>query len=133
MPCIEGAQLVQQIFEANRSELLHGAIVWIPMLPADNLESALQRELMFSNARVRQFWDPDRIFGRSLSPTLNLTISIAWDVYLLYPPDHLWNAELPPAPEFWMHQQDEEMSLYLDPQRLKQYLQDLLERTAFHE
>lgn len=103
------------------------------MLPADKLESTLQRESIFSDARVKQFWDPERVFGRLLSQTLNLTISIAWDVYLLYPPDHLWNAELPPTPEFWMHQQDEDMSLYLDPARFKEYLQALLERTVFHE
>ena len=133
MPCLEGAQFVQEIFEDTESDLLRGAIVWTPMLPADNLEPALQRELMFSDVRVRQFWDPDRIFGQLLSQTLNLTISIAWDVYLLYPPDHRWIAEIPPAPEFWMHQQDEEMSLYLDPHRFRQYLQTLLERTAFHE
>ena len=124
---------MQNIFEENRSDLLHGAIVWTPMLPADNLESALQRELKFSDARVRQFWDPGRICGELLSKTLNLTITIAWDVYLLYPPDHPWNAELPPAPEFWMHQQNEDMNLYLDPPRFKEHLQTLLERTAFHE
>jgi len=124
---------VQEIFEENTSELLHGVIVWTPMLTTDTLESALQRELKFSDARVRQFWDPGRICGELLSKTLNLTIAIAWDVYLLYPPDHPWNAELPPAPEFWMHQQDQEMSLYLDPHRFKQHLQTLLERTAFHE
>ncbi|HLO29262.1 MAG TPA: hypothetical protein VK249_09015 [Anaerolineales bacterium] len=103
------------------------------MLPADNFEPALQRELMFSDSRVKQFWDPGRIFGQLLSQTLDLSISIAWDVYLLYPPDHRWNAELPPAPEFWMHQQNEEMSLYLDPCRFKGHLQTLLERIAFHE
>ena len=124
---------MQEIFEDNVSEQLRGAIVWTPMLSTDVLESAIQRELMFSDARVKQFWDPDRIFGELLSQTLNLTISIAWDVYLLYPPDHPWNAELPPAPEFWMHQQNEEMSLYLDPARFKECLQTLLERTAFHD
>src|SRR6266498_1097282 len=69
----------------------------------------------------------DRIFGSLMSQTLNLTISIAWDVYLLYAPDHSWDAELPPPPEFWMHQQDEDRSLYLDPLRFKQHLQTLLE------
>lgn len=115
---------MQEIFEENKSELLHGGIVWTPMLTIDTLESALQRELKFFDAHVKQFWDPGRIFGQLLSHTLNLTISIAWDVYLLYPPDHPWNAELPPAPEFWMHQQNEEMSLYLDPRRFKQHLQE---------
>jgi hypothetical protein len=122
---------VQEIFADNDSELLRGAIVWTPMLCTDILESAIQRELMFSDARLKQLWDPDRIFGSLMSQTLNLTISIAWDVYLLYLPDHPWDAELPPAPEFWMHQQDEEMSLYLDPTRFKQHLQTLLERTNF--
>lgn len=101
------------------------------MLPTDILESAIQRELMFSDARVKQFWDPDRIFGSLMSQTLKLRISIAWDVYLLYLPDHPWDAELPPAPVFWMHQQDEDTSLYLDPTRFKRHLQTLLERTNF--
>jgi hypothetical protein len=95
---------VQEIFADNDSDLLRGAILWTPMLPTDILESAVQRELMFSDGRLKQFWDLDRIFGSLMSQTLNLTISIAWDVYLLYSPDHPWDAELPPAPEFWMHQ-----------------------------
>lgn len=122
---------MQEIFEENKSELLRGAIVWTPMLPTDILESAIQRESMFSDARVKQFWDPNRIFGSLMSQTLKLRISIAWDVYLLYLPDHPWDAEIPPVPVFWMHQQDEEMSLYLDPTRFKQHLQTLLERTIF--
>ena len=101
------------------------------MLPTDTLGSAIQRESMFSDARVKQFWDPDRIFGSLMSQTLKLRISIAWDVYLLYLPDHPWDAELPPVPVFWMHQQDEEMSLYLDPTRFKQHLQTLIERINF--
>jgi hypothetical protein len=124
---------VQAIFEENNSELLAGAIVWTPMLQTDTLESAVQREHMFSDARLRQLWDTERLFGSLMSRTLNLRIPIAWDVYLLYPPNHPWDEELPPAPEFWMHQQDEEPSLYLDPSRFKQYVQTVLERTAFND
>ena len=103
------------------------------MLPTDSLEAVVQREFTFSDTRVKQLWDPDRIFGSLMSQTLNLRISIAWDVYLLYLPHHPWDAELPPAPKFWMHQQDEEMSLYLDPLQFKQYVQTVLERTAFND
>jgi hypothetical protein len=124
---------VQAIFEENKSELLSGVIVWTPMLLTDSLEAVVQREFTFSDTRVKQLWDPDRIFGSLMSQTLNLRISIAWDVYLLYLPDHPWDTELPPAPKFWMHQQDEEMSLYLDPLQFKQYVQTVLERTAFHD
>ena len=133
MLCLEGAQLVQEIFEENKSELLYGAIIWTPMIDTDSLEAANLRALGFANSRVKQFWDPDRILGRLLSQTLRLRISIAWDVYLIYLPDHPWDGELPPEPEFWMHQQDEEMSLYLDPLRLKHYVETILERTTSND
>jgi hypothetical protein len=131
VPCLEGAQLVQEIFEENKSEILHGAIIWTPMIDTDSLEAANLREPGFADSRVKQFWDPDRILGRLLSQALRLRISVAWDVYLIYLPDHPWDGELPPEPEFWMHQQDEEMSLYLDPPRLKHYVQTVLGRIAF--
>jgi hypothetical protein len=124
---------VQAIFEENRSELLAGAIVWTPMLETDSLDTAIQREFIFSDDRLSQLWDPERIFGSLMSHTLHLRISIAWDVYLLYPPDHPWDAKLPPTPEFWMHQQDEEASLYLDPSRFKQHAQTILQRIAFND
>ena len=126
MPCLRGAQLVQEIFEENESEILYGAIVWTPMLATDNLDAANQREIKFSDPRVKQFWDPAQALGRLLSQTLNLKASIAWDVYLVYPPGHPWDTDLPPKPEFWMHQLDEEPILLLDPARLKQYVQTLI-------
>lgn len=70
------------------------------MLTTDNLIAASEREAKFPDSRVKHFWDPDRISGRLLARTLNLTISIAWDVYLLYLPEHDWDAELPPPPKF---------------------------------
>ena len=122
---------MQEIFEENRSKRLRGAVIWTPMLVTDNLEAASDRETRFSDVRVQQIWDQDRILGRYLSQTLNLKELIAWDVYLVYPPDHFWDAEHPPMPVFWMHQLDDEPALYLDPSRLKQYVRTLLERTAF--
>ena len=107
--------------------MLSGAIVWTPMLVTDNLDAANMRESIFSDYRVRQFWDQGRIFGSLMSQTLNLKESIAWDVYLLYSPDHPWNTELPPAPMFWMHQLNEESTLFLDPTRLKERVETLLE------
>lgn len=110
--------------------MLSGAIIWTPMLASDNLDAANQRGSIFSDYRVNQFWDDDKIFGRLMSRTLNLKESIAWDVYLLYLPDHPWISELPPAPMFWMHQLNEEPALLLDPPRFKNYVQTLLERLS---
>jgi len=99
---------VQEIFEENKSKMLHGAIVWAPMLAADNLVAAKRCETKLTDSRVKHYWNPDRTFGQLLSQTLNLKASMAWDVYLVYPPDHTWDTELPPPPEVWMHQLDEE-------------------------
>jgi hypothetical protein len=97
------------------------------MLVDDSLDAAKGNETGFPDSRVQHYWDPDRIAGRLLSQTLKLKVSIAWDVYLIYPPDHGWDAELPPAPKIWMHQLDEEPTLHLDPPRLKYHVQTLIE------
>ena len=119
---------MQEIFEENKSKVLQGAIIWMPMLATDSLDATKQREPRFSDYRVKHYWDPDRILGRLLSRTLKLKAPIAWDVYLIYPPDHPWDGELPPAPTFWMHQLDEESTLYLDPVGLKHTVQAITER-----
>lgn len=117
---------MQEIFEENKTEMLQGAIIWTAMLATDNIDAADKRKITFSDVRVKQFWDPDRVLGRLLSRTLSLKASIAWDVYLLYPPDHAWDTELPPTPEFWMHQLDKEPTLFLDPLRLKRAVQAMI-------
>jgi hypothetical protein len=122
---------VQEIFEENESKILYGAIIWTPMLVTDNLDAANQRESIFSDPRVKQYWDQDRILGRLLSQTLHLQASMAWDVYLAYPSKHTWDTTLPPTPIFWMHKLDEEPTFLLDPPRWKKYMRTLLERTAF--
>ena len=119
---------MQEIFEENKSKILYGAIVWAPMLETDNVYAAKEHEIGFSDRRVMQFWDPVRIFGQLMSQTLHLKTSIAWDVYLVYPPDHSWETELPPQPKFWMHQLDEEPTLFLDPLRIKRAVQTMIEK-----
>lgn len=100
------------------------------MLASDDLDAADQRERNFSDPRLAQLWDAERKFGQVLARTLALKTAIAWDVYLIYPPGVTWDAELPPAPAFWMHQLDEEPTHRLEPRPLKQYVQTLLERKA---
>ena len=101
------------------------------MLATDNLNAAEGREAIFSDSRVKHYWDPDRILGQMLSRTLHLNAPIAWDVYLVYMLEHLWETDLPPAPQFWMHQLDEEPSLLLDPLRLKRTVRAMVEGVKY--
>jgi hypothetical protein len=42
---------------------------------------------------------------------------------------HYWDPELPPMPDFWMHQLDEEPALLLDPVRLRHNMQAIMEES----
>jgi len=95
---------VRGTFEENKSKMLHGTMVWTPMLMTDSLIAAKRCEAELADYRVKHYWDPDRILGQLLSQTLNLKAPMAWDVYLIYSPNHPLDADLPPAPKFWMHQ-----------------------------
>ena len=117
---------MREIFEHSGSNSLRGSIVWTPMLVTDSEDAAMQRETSHSDSRIRQFWDPDRILGQLLSQTLNLRAPVAWDVYLAYRPGHAWESGVPPGPEFWMHQLDEEPTLLLHPLRLKNLVQEMI-------
>lgn len=57
----------------------------------------------FNDLPVTHGWDGERQLGRMYSEALGLR-SVAWDVYLLYGADARWNSEVPPTPDFWMHQ-----------------------------
>ncbi len=122
---------MQEIFEENKSKMHDVAIIWTPILVTDSLNTAEKREASFSDSCVRHYWDPYHVLGRLLSQTLNLKASIAWDLYLVYPPDHPWETELPPMPEFWMHQLDEEPTLFLNPVQLKRAAQTMIESVKY--
>jgi len=111
--------------------MLRGAIIWMPMLATDDLNAAERREALFPDTRVMHYWDSKKILGQMLSQTLHLNASIAWDVYLLYPPKHLWDTDLPPAPQFWMHQLDEDLRLFLDPPRFKRTVRAMIDGVKY--
>ena len=72
-------------------------------MPDDNAEEADTEAASFTDLSVTHVWDDERQLGNMFSETLGLK-AVAWDVYLLYSPDTSWNSELPPTPDFWMHQ-----------------------------
>ena len=80
-------------------------VVWLPVLPKDNVESLpAATRLLAGEPRASQYWDPSGEIGRRFARLLQLPVfKTAWDVYLLYPPQTRWDSA-PPAPAFWMHQ-----------------------------
>ena len=73
------------------------------MMPDDNPEEADREAASFTSLSVTHRWDGERKVGSIYSETLGLT-SVAWDIYLLYGRGTRWDSEVPPKPDFWMHQ-----------------------------
>lgn len=56
----------------------------------------------------RLYWNPTGDFGRQMSHVLHYWNGhrwvYAWDTWLIYPPDAVWDGAAPPEPAFLMHQ-----------------------------
>jgi hypothetical protein len=123
--------VVQETFAAWRDARIQGLIFWVPMLEGDNLSAAEQQADVWRDERVHQWWDRDKEMSRLWKQSLGLR-EPAWDVYLLYPAGIRWDTEVPPSPDFWMHQLSgpiatEDRLLSRDPSRLGRELAALLE------
>ncbi len=106
--CIEGHEVVKQMFDRFESDDLKALNVWLPMLQDDNSSAATEQAGTFQDERIlTEGWDEKRVIGKAFEKTLDLTRT-AWDVYLVYEPGVTWEDELPPKPTFWMHQLTED-------------------------
>lgn len=92
-------------------------IVWVPMYAADTLEAAKKASLIFAGEdRVAQYFDGDRHFGLKLAESLGAgDLQVAWDIYLFYDEEAIWD-DLLPTPMEWVHQL--QSSSWADPKRL---------------
>ena len=53
--------------------------------------------------RVRHYWDGHLLLGKHYQPILG-SPDAAWDVYLLFDQDAVWDTSGPPKPDYWEHQ-----------------------------
>ncbi|MFQ5473642.1 MAG: hypothetical protein ACE5FA_12265 [Dehalococcoidia bacterium] len=80
------------------------SIVWTHMLPPDSEAETLKASEMFSDGRVTQFHDPNRLAGIEVGRGLGWSgDKVAWDIYLFYEKGAQWS-ETPPSPMEWAHQ-----------------------------
>jgi hypothetical protein len=87
------------------------------MYAADTREAAKEASLIFAGEdRVVQYFDGDKHFGRRLAGSLGAgDLQVAWDIYLLYDEEAIWD-DLMPTPMEWVHQLQSHS--WADPKRL---------------
>ncbi len=77
-------------------------VAWVPMLRAEekHVRSATR---VVSDPRTTHFWDGNGALLSGFKPVLSIS-EPAWDIYMIFDRSARWDADTPPAPEFWMHQ-----------------------------
>lgn len=79
------------------------SVVWIRVLPGDSESSAKDSARIFSDHRVRQFYDPNQNAGKAIAERVGWRGKVAWDIYLFFPAGREWTNR-PPTASVWMHQ-----------------------------
>jgi hypothetical protein len=84
-------------------------LLWLPVLVQDTIEAAeVMRARLPTDPRTRHFWDHDLIVSQAYYQVLQFARRqhrhrVAWDLFLLYQAGAIWG-DVPPVPDFWMHQ-----------------------------
>lgn len=97
--------VAENVLAVVENENLRIYAVWQPVLAADDRDAARAAPSILDDSRVSHFWDIDQALGRAFGKSLELPRGgeLAWDMYLVFPPDSAWNDDLP-TPSHWSHQ-----------------------------
>ncbi len=102
--CVKGARVIhEEVLSEIDDDQLRVYVVWEPILPRDSFKEARDSARQVTDPRASQYWLPDRKLAMAFMKPLGLKRMPAWDVYLAYPQDILWEAEVP-DPVFFSHQ-----------------------------
>lgn len=102
--CLRGmADLNDEFLAEYQSDpRLHTYGVHVPVLRAEE-EHIIDSLPLMQGPRIYHYWDPIGTIGQLYSGVLE-TEAFAWDVWLVYGPEAVWEGETPPTPDYWEHQ-----------------------------
>lgn len=81
----------ERILETHADADLRVYVVWMPVLPLDERFGVAD---VLVDPRARHFWDDEQRVSAEVGRSLGVD-GLAWDMYLLYGPDAVWDAGLP--------------------------------------
>ena len=108
--CLRGLDdMNKDLLSSTNDERLQTFVVHVPrMNPPPTEKDVPQAAKLLRNDHVQHYWNASGSFGRELSDGLGLRVDgeavYAWDVWLVYGPDAVWDGEHPPKPDYFMHQ-----------------------------
>lgn len=127
--CLNGASEVsQQVAAAIDQEKAQGKtvplyVLWVPRRGGREKDVPAASRVI-ADASAHEFWDGNDLLGEQYKQVLGWRGN-AWDVYMVYGPKAQWNGDLPPAPDFFMHQTSEQ-GPFLDPSVFGRHIKQLM-------
>ncbi len=102
--CLRGmADLNDAFIAASQNDgRLETFVVYVPALGAKEKDVSPALPLL-AGPRIHHYWEDSGIIGRLYQEAMDTELYM-WDVWMAYRPDVVWEGELPPYPDFWMHQ-----------------------------
>lgn len=98
------------------------------MLPSDAKMTVGRATKTLPDPRVTHYWDGESVLTKAWAPVLGIDDE-AWDVYLLYDKDTVWE-ETPPKPIYWQEQLGISDETKLDGPKLTVEINKLLTTSA---
>ncbi|HYN22192.1 MAG TPA: hypothetical protein VE078_14625 [Thermoanaerobaculia bacterium] len=77
-------------------------VVWGPMLGGETMEEAREAASLLPDPRTAHFWTGAHVLAEALRASAGLEEELAWDTFLLFPPEVGWG-NAPPTPAYVMH------------------------------
>jgi len=112
--CLQGAQSVQQAVIKKMSDKdINVIIVWTNMLQTDDKENAYRAASMFKDPSIVQYFDSGNIFGDLVAKGLSPKGEKAWDIYMFYDKEVIWDNTIP-RPFDYAHQLSASLSPWAD-------------------
>jgi len=122
--CLKGASEVsEQVGEINLGKTVPLFVMWVPRSGGREKDVPAATRVI-ADTSAHEFWDGNDLFGMQYKQVLGWRDN-AWDVYMVYGPKAMWTGDLPPVPDFFMHQTSERGPL-LDPDEFGKRLKQLL-------
>lgn len=106
--CLRGLDDVNRSLLSKVADArLQTFVVHVPVIGAKSKDVAPAMELL-ENGHVRHYWNESGAFGWLVRDATGLRRGdervYAWDVWLIYGPEAVWDGKLPPKPRRLMHQ-----------------------------
>ena len=108
--CLRGMDdMNKALLGSTKDPRLQTFVVHVPVLePPPEAKDIAPSAKLLKNSHVRHYWNPSGAFGDAVTEAVGLHKDgkpvFAWDVWLIYGPEAVWEGKLPPKPRRLMHQ-----------------------------